>query len=314
MNVADVHIVKLKLLASKSGDGREYDLPTVDEVAALIVDETGGASYQLDVVVEHQSSELQRIIYKHPSIMALQYPLLFPYGEDGWHPNIPLQQPTDMFKTVSQYAHINIQFCNKSRAIKYLFKYINKPLDRAKATIIGNNPGTSTNSTRSISETTGNVDEIKAFMDCRYITPGEACWRIFKFELYSNSPAVLRMSCHLPGEQTVISNTNSRMEQLVQGQSAQQTMLLEWMRINRESAHARQFTFIEFPQHYVWKKRTRTWSLRQRQFQIGRLYYCPPAAEERFYLRMLLHVVKGCGSFEDINTVNGFVHESFKNA
>ncbi|CAN0881491.1 ATP-dependent DNA helicase PIF1 [Linum grandiflorum] len=92
MNVADVHIVKLKLLASKSGDGREYDLPTVDEVAALIVDETGGASYQLDVVVEHQSSELQRIIYKHPSIMALQYPLLFPYGEDGWHPNIPLQQ------------------------------------------------------------------------------------------------------------------------------------------------------------------------------------------------------------------------------
>jgi hypothetical protein len=22
--------------------------------------------------------------------MALHYPLLFPYGEDGWHPNIPL--------------------------------------------------------------------------------------------------------------------------------------------------------------------------------------------------------------------------------
>jgi len=22
--------------------------------------------------------------------MALHYPLLFPYGEDAWHPNIPL--------------------------------------------------------------------------------------------------------------------------------------------------------------------------------------------------------------------------------
>ncbi len=22
--------------------------------------------------------------------MALHYPLLFPYSEDGWHPNIPL--------------------------------------------------------------------------------------------------------------------------------------------------------------------------------------------------------------------------------
>jgi hypothetical protein len=28
--------------------------------------------------------------------MALHYPLLFPYGEDGWHPNIPLNGVVDV--------------------------------------------------------------------------------------------------------------------------------------------------------------------------------------------------------------------------
>ncbi len=32
----------------------------------------------------------QRISKLHVGYMALHYLLLFPYGEDGWHPNIPL--------------------------------------------------------------------------------------------------------------------------------------------------------------------------------------------------------------------------------
>ncbi|CAN1825887.1 hypothetical protein LINPERHAP1_LOCUS31340 [Linum perenne] len=121
MDAANVGTVKLQLLAARSSDGREYDLPTVDELAQLIVDETGGASYQPDIVVEHQSSELQRISPYHPSIMALQYPLLFPYGEDGWHANISVQQPTYTLKTVSQcdfYAYrLQIRFQESSHLL-----------------------------------------------------------------------------------------------------------------------------------------------------------------------------------------------------
>ncbi len=43
-----------------------------------------------DVVLAQQPSLFQRISELHVGYMALHYPLLFLYGEDGWHPNIRL--------------------------------------------------------------------------------------------------------------------------------------------------------------------------------------------------------------------------------
>ncbi|CAN1165972.1 hypothetical protein LINPERHAP2_LOCUS26469 [Linum perenne] len=80
--------LKIKLFAQRKTDGREYDLPTGDELAALIVNDSGQATYEQDIIAEHQNSRLERISVYHPSLMALQYPLLFPYGEDGWRSDI----------------------------------------------------------------------------------------------------------------------------------------------------------------------------------------------------------------------------------
>ncbi len=41
-----------------------------------------------DIVLAQQASPFQRIFELHVGYMALHYPLLFPYGEDGWHLNI----------------------------------------------------------------------------------------------------------------------------------------------------------------------------------------------------------------------------------
>lgn len=38
-----------------------------------------------DIIICHREKGLQRINETHPAYMPLQYPLLFPYGEDGWH-------------------------------------------------------------------------------------------------------------------------------------------------------------------------------------------------------------------------------------
>jgi hypothetical protein len=61
-----------------------------DEVAALMVGDGFYVVDRCDVVVAQQVGPFQRIFKLHVGYMALHYPLLFPYGEDGWHSNIPL--------------------------------------------------------------------------------------------------------------------------------------------------------------------------------------------------------------------------------
>ncbi|KAL8147725.1 hypothetical protein AgCh_005157 [Apium graveolens] len=42
-----------------------------------------------DIVMEKSDKVLERISSVHPSLMELQYPLLFPLGEDDYHDEIP---------------------------------------------------------------------------------------------------------------------------------------------------------------------------------------------------------------------------------
>ncbi|XP_022003614.1 uncharacterized protein LOC110901069 [Helianthus annuus] len=80
--------LKLRLKANRSKDGRTYNLPTSSEVAALIVGNIEEALDNRDVVFESKKDGLQRISELHPSYLALQYPLLFPFGEDGYRVDI----------------------------------------------------------------------------------------------------------------------------------------------------------------------------------------------------------------------------------
>ena len=80
--------VKLRLLGRRMKDGRTYNLPTTSEVAALIVGDIDEAFEKRDIMVETTSGTLQRINELHPSYLALQYPLLFPYGDDGYRVDI----------------------------------------------------------------------------------------------------------------------------------------------------------------------------------------------------------------------------------
>ena len=50
----------------------------------MIVGDIGEYKSRRDIVIENKTNTLQRITKLHPSYMSLQYPLLFPYGEDGY--------------------------------------------------------------------------------------------------------------------------------------------------------------------------------------------------------------------------------------
>ena len=52
---------------------------------------TSNTTPDRDIIIEPKFGKLQRVSYIHPKFMALQYPLLFPNGEDGYHDKIPFQ-------------------------------------------------------------------------------------------------------------------------------------------------------------------------------------------------------------------------------
>ncbi|KAH9691883.1 ATP-dependent DNA helicase [Citrus sinensis] len=424
----------LRLLNSRTRDGRRYNIPTVSEVAGLIVGDFSEANFQRDVIIEHRTKGLRRITDLHPSFMPMTYPLIYPYGEDGYRPDISLRDITDNpFKrqklTMRQYycfrlqqrlneghtllqagrlfqqyivdcymaieeerfrwirnnqqklrsdlfsglmdavhrvnkfmihgpcgkhnshspcmmqdkctkhfpkkfndqttvdtngfpvykrrntgihvekkgvfldnryvvpyhrnlivkfdAHINVEICNYSRSVKYLFKYVHKGSDRTTATM------------ESI-DTTQEMDEIKTYLDCRYISTTE--------------PAVERLPFHLPGEHIVIFEESKCLENVLTIPGIEKTKFTEWLEANKNYDDARELTYSDFPTCWVWNSKDKTWTRRKNGLAIGRIYFAHPSSGERFYMRMLLNFVKGSTSFESIRTVNGVTYPTFKAA
>ncbi|XP_074374103.1 uncharacterized protein LOC141714484 [Apium graveolens] len=198
-------------------------------------------------------------------------------------------------------AHINIEVCNYSRSIKYLFKYVNKGSDRANVTLES-------------SDSVNRIDEFKAYLDCRYISATEACWRIFQFDINHRYPSVERLPFHLPGEHSVIFEEDKCVENVLSMPGVEKTKFTEWLETNKNHEDARELTYSDFPTRWVWNNRDKIWTRRKKGISIGRMYFAHPSSGERFYMRMLLNVVKGSTSFECIRTVNRVRYKTFKAA
>ncbi|XP_012850131.1 PREDICTED: uncharacterized protein LOC105969906 [Erythranthe guttata] len=207
---------------------------------------------------------------------------------------------------LSKYrSHINIELCNQSKSIKYLFKYVNKGHDRVTATFF---QPPSTDADPAVR------DEIKMYYDCRYLSACETMWRIFAFEIHYQDPPVIRLSFHLPDNQPLVFNENQSLKSVLERPTARQTMFLAWFEANKTYPQAKELRYAEFPQHYVYKDDSRVWVPRKKRFAIRRVTNVSPTKGEDFYLRLLLNVQRGCKSYEDIRTVGGNVYATFRDA
>jgi hypothetical protein len=53
------------------------------------------------------------------------------------------------------------------------------------------------------------------------------------------------------------------------------------------------------------------WKPRKRGYSIGRIYYYSPVSGERFYLRLLLIVIRGPRSFNELYLVEGVRYPTY---
>ena len=208
-------------------------------------------------------------------------------------------------------AHINVEWCNKTVFVKYLFKYVTKGADSSKAYLQRVRNGEDT----PFDKESQTINEIKEYLDCRYICEQDACWRIFGYDIHRHYPAVERMPVHLPNDNFITYSAKAQMDKLLSVQFLRKTMLTEWFIANQIHPEARDLTYLQFPSKWKWDSRTRSWEKRrENRPKIGRLHYVHPSVGERYYLRILLHAVKGAFTFADLRYHNGVQYSTFKEA
>jgi len=203
-------------------------------------------------------------------------------------------------------CRINVEVVSSIKSVKYLYKYIYNGHDVAAITI---------------EPVTENViidhDEIRDFIETRYVGPVEASWRILEKKLQDKSHTIIRLPVHLPNEQNVIIE-NEAIEEAMTSALNQVTMLIDYFSLNSRDEEARQYLYVEIPRYYTLKKekingRNVSHWVKRKSHCIGRMYSVSPTQTELLHLRLLL-TLKGVTSFNDLRTVNGEICQSFSAA
>ncbi|OIT07740.1 hypothetical protein A4A49_62867, partial [Nicotiana attenuata] len=312
--------VRLRLIGKRGSDGRRYNLPTVSEVASLVVGDFEQSRSDRDIIVESQSGQLQRINELNAAYLGLQYPLLFPYGEDGYREDIPLNEKDEstggrkcvsiLIYTVEfqkrglPHAHILLFLRNKYPNIADIDGIISAELPDKKSDPHYYNAVTNfmmhgpCGSARKSSPCMQNARCTKHFPK-KFVastTIDEEGYPIYRRR--DNGRTARRAGIELDNRPTV-----------------KESMFLSWFEANKIFSEARELTYAEFPLKFVWKKNLKRWEKRQTSaFSIGRIFFVSPGSGEQYYLRLLLNVIKGPKSYEELRKINGCDHKTFRDA
>ncbi|KAJ7969364.1 ATP-dependent DNA helicase [Quillaja saponaria] len=209
--------------------------------------------------------------------------------------------PYNAYLLAKYDCHTNVEICSTVKAVKYLYKYIYKGHDRISFQI---------NDVQS----TETIDEIEKFRIGHWVSPQEAMWRIYGFDMNEASPSVLSLQLHLPYQHAVSYRPDDDLSYLLMSDYFKKTMLTEFFEANRSCFRQCCYLYSEFPEYFVWNKQGKFWSPRKQGKVIGIIVTASPTEGERYYLRLLLNHVKGPTSFENLRTINDVIVSSFQEA
>jgi hypothetical protein len=73
-----------------------------------------------------------------------------------------------------------------------------------------------------------NRDEIKAYLEGRYVFASEASWCLFSFRMHDKTPSVTRLAVREPGIHTVVYNDNANIFETINSEQNQKTTFTEY--------------------------------------------------------------------------------------
>nr|XP_016472237.1 PREDICTED: uncharacterized protein LOC107794274 [Nicotiana tabacum] len=99
--------LQIRIAANAILDQRVYNKPSVDQIAAIWIDRNNpNVPFDREIIVHEHSSNKHRVKHYYGCYDPLQYPLLFPNGEVGWHQGIHKYKSKGGAST-SEVANVN---------------------------------------------------------------------------------------------------------------------------------------------------------------------------------------------------------------
>ncbi|XP_052889380.1 uncharacterized protein LOC128297726 [Anopheles moucheti] len=195
--------------------------------------------------------------------------------------------PYNPWFTQKYDCHINVEICNSISSVKYLYKYVYKGHDRLSVSIAEN-------------------DEIQQYIDARYLSPTDSCWRIMRFELQAKTHTVVTLPVHLQNQQYVYFRESETVPAALN--RGNHSMLTRFFQLAANDHFAKTLLYHDVPMYYrfgvpaasqrqPWHEPgTKQWIRRIRTTHktvIGRMVSCGMQLIERYCLRLLLCYRKG---------------------
>jgi len=167
------------------------------------------------------------------------------------------------------------------------------------------------------------IDEVQRYLLGRYISSNEAVLRILDFSIHERHPTVVHLAVHLENGQRVHFTEDNLHERVNEPSN---TTLTAFFLLCQQDDFAKTLLYCDVPKYYTWnasgklfKRRIQGaavsgWNGVRATDSLGRVYTVHPNNFECFFLRLLLHTVRGPNSFEDLRTVNGQIYATFREA
>lgn len=112
------------------------------------------------------------------------------------------------------------------------------------------------------------------YYDFIYLSPCEAVWRIFSFDVHFREPTVERLPLHLPDEQIVVFGDDDPIESIMERPNIHKSKFLSWTEENKKYPETKDLTYAQFPMKFVWKQPLHEWFPRKKRVRNRQTLLC----------------------------------------